>query len=56
MRAFYPTWEAGVDYTIGYKVQYGGKLWKCISAHTSIVTWEPSIATASMWTVINETH
>lgn len=56
MRAFYPNWEAGVEYTIGYKVQYGGQLWKCISAHTSIVTWEPSIATASMWTVINETH
>ena len=56
MKTFYPAWEAGVDYTVDYKVRYGDKLWKCISAHTSIVTWEPSIATASMWTVINETH
>lgn len=56
MKEFYPEWESGVSYAVGYKVQYGGKLWRCLSAHTSIVTWEPSTATASLWEVINEVH
>ena len=56
MKSFYPEWAANVAYAVGFKVQYGGKLWRCLSAHTSIVTWEPSTATASLWEQINETH
>lgn len=56
MKEFYPEWAVNIGYTVGYKVQYNGKLWRCLTAHTSIVTWEPSTATASMWEVINETH
>ena len=56
MREFYPEWAAGVDYTAGYKVQHGGKLWRCLQAHTSQAGWEPSINTASLWEEICETH
>lgn len=56
MTEFYPEWAENVAYSVGFKVQYAGKLWRCLSAHTSIVTWEPSIATASLWEQINETH
>lgn len=52
----HPAWGAGVAYETGHKVQHGGKLWRCLRAHTSIVTWEPSAATASLWKQINETH
>ena len=55
MLAFYPEWAAGVDYTAGYKVQRGGKLWRCVQAHTSQDSWEPENAPA-LWTEICETH
>lgn len=56
MKSFYPEWASGVSYAVGYKVQHGGKLWRCIQAHTAITGWEPSMATASLWEAINETH
>lgn len=55
MVAFYPEWEKGKQYTIGYKVQYLGKLYKVIQAHTSQETWTPDI-TASLYERIDEVH
>ena len=56
MTEFYPAWASGQAYTAGYKVQHGGKLWRCIQAHTSQDSWVPSIDTASLWARIDETH
>ena len=57
MVEFYPEWADGVAYTAGYKVQYGGKLWRCKDpGHTSQTGWEPSTATASLWEEICESH
>lgn len=57
MTEFYPEWTSGQAYTAGYKVQYGGKLWKCNEpGHTSQAGWEPSTATASLWEQICESH
>ena len=55
MVEFYPEWASDTDYTAGYKVQRGGKLWRCIQAHTSQIGWEPENA-ASLWTEICESH
>lgn len=55
MVAFYPEWEKDKQYTVGYKVQYLGKLYKVIQAHTSQETWTPDI-TASLYTRIDEVH
>ena len=55
MLTFYPEWASDTDYTAGYKVQRGGKLWHCIQAHTSQIGWEPENA-ASLWTEICESH
>ena len=55
MMEFYPEWSAGQSYQSGYKVQRGGKLWRCIQAHTSQAGWEPENA-ASLWAEICETH
>lgn len=55
MVAFYPEWASGTDYTAGFKVRRGGKLWRCVQAHTAQAGWEPENA-ASLWTEICESH
>lgn len=55
MLEFYPEWSEGTVYTVGYKVQYGGRLWRCVQAHTSQNGWEPE-KTPALWTEICETH
>lgn len=55
MTAFYPEWESGKQYTVGYKVQRMGKLYKVLQAHTSMVGWEPE-NTPSLFAVIDEVH
>jgi hypothetical protein len=55
MVEFYPQWAESTAYTAGYKVQWDGKLWRCIQGHTAIAGWEPE-NTASLWEQINETH
>lgn len=63
MKAFYPEWASDTEYTkeanrpVGYKVQYGGKLWKLRSEHTSLAHWNPgATGTESLWEEVNETH
>lgn len=55
MLNFYPEWAENTAYSVGFKVQYNGKLWRVKQAHTSIVTWEP-VNAHSLWEQINETH
>ena len=55
MAEFYPEWASDTDYTAGYKVQHGGRLWRCVQAHTSQDGWEPENA-QSLWTEICESH
>ena len=55
MTEFYPEWSAGQAYTAGYKVQHGGKLWRCVQAHTAQAGWEPE-NTPALWTEICENH
>lgn len=44
MREFYPEWTSGTAYTVGYKVQYKGTLYKVLQDHTSQETWTPDAA------------
>ena len=55
MTDFYPEWASDTAYPAGYKVQHGGRLWRCLQAHTSQAGWEPENA-ASLWTEICEAH
>lgn len=48
MVEYYPAWASGQAYTAGYKVQHGGKLWRCLQNHTSQDGWEPESA-PSLW-------
>lgn len=41
-------WTVGVAYKVGDLVTYQGSTYKCLQAHTSIVTWTPT-ASVSLW-------
>ncbi len=47
-----PAWQAGVAYSIGQQVTYGGHIYKCIQAHTSQVGWEPP-STPALWQFVS---
>lgn len=55
MMQYYPNWTVGQAYTVGYKVQYGGKLYKVITAHTSQADWTPDVA-VTLFERIDEVH
>ena len=55
MREFYPEWATDETYPVGYKLLYGGELYKVIQAHTSQPTWTPDIS-PSLYTRIDEQH
>ena len=48
MVEFYPEWTTDTDYATGFKVQYGDKLYKCLTAHASQADWTPD-ASPSLW-------
>lgn len=54
-KCLHPVWAPGVPYSVGHKVQHGGRLWKVLQAHTSQNGWEPEIVPA-MFTEITESH
>ena len=37
----FPAWAVGVAYSVGERVQYDGKLYKVVQAHTSQTDWTP---------------
>lgn len=48
----YPEWsENSPGYTVGYRVVYGGKLYKCLQRHTPQKAWTPT-AEPSLWAEI----
>lgn len=55
MLDYYPAWQAGQDYPVGYKTRHGGKLCRCLQAHASQAGWEPGSAPV-LWEYIDETH
>lgn len=44
----FPAWAADVAYTVDERIRYGGKLYRCVQAHTSQSNWTPD-ATPALW-------
>ena len=44
----FPVWRAGQAYKVGERVQSGGVLYRCLTAHTAQEDWTPEAA-ASLW-------
>lgn len=53
----YPTFDetVGKPLGIGFKLQYGGKLYKVIQAHTAQADWKPS-ETHALFGLVTESH
>ena len=47
MVEYYPAPEAA-SYSVGDRIQYNGKLYKCLQAHTAQADWNP-VAAPSLW-------
>lgn len=48
MAEFYPAWCIGEEYAVGFAASRGGKLWRCLQAHTAQSGWEPE-QTPALW-------
>ena len=48
-------WAAGDGYVVGDRRRDGDKLYKCLTAHTSQLGWEPHL-TPALWAVIDVGH
>lgn len=46
--ALFPHWEADGDYSVGYRVQHNGIVYKCLQAHAAQESWSPESA-PSLW-------
>lgn len=42
--SLFPSWQSGIDYTVGQRVRYDGVLYSVLQAHTSQDTWQPDVA------------
>lgn len=47
----FPAWAVGTDYSVNDRVKFGGKLYRCVQAHTSQADWTPDI-TPALWTEV----
>lgn len=52
----YPEWIAGIMVKAGERYLSDNVLWECIKEHTTQDNWKPSMATASLWKVVDEEH
>lgn len=55
MKEFYPEWKTEMSVPIGYRLQYQGKLYKVITAHTTQADWTPDVS-ITLFERIDETH
>ena len=42
----FPEWRVGVEYELGKRVRYNGKLYKVVQPHTSQADWTPDVVPA----------
>lgn len=49
----FPRWKTDHAYVTGDRVQYEGKLYKCLQAHTSQDDWTPDTA-VSLWVEVSD--
>lgn len=57
VKEFYPIWSAdSVQVKKGERYQCDDLLWEVVQAHTTQENWKPSLATASLWKVVEVEH
>lgn len=56
VKDYYPEWITGITVKVGERYLSDNILWECIKEHTTQDNWKPSMATASLWKVVDEEH
>lgn len=51
----FPAWVVGIAVAEGERYSYGGRLYKCVAAHTTQEDWTPD-KTPALWVVVDVTH
>ena len=51
-----PEWETGINVKTGERYRVEDVLWECVKDHLTQENWKPSMATASLWKVVDEEH
>ena len=49
----FPQWSAGATYSAGFRTQFEGLLYRCLTAHTSQETWKPDVSPSLFVKVIS---
>lgn len=52
----YSEWETGINVKTGERYRVEDVLWECVKDHLTQDNWKPSMATASLWKVVDEEH
>lgn len=52
----YHEWETGINVKTGERYRVEDVLWECVKDHLTQDNWKPSMATASLWKVVDEEH
>lgn len=52
----YSEWETGINVKTGERYRVEDVLWECVKDHLTQDNWKPSMATASLWKVVEEEH
>lgn len=47
----FEAWAPGIYVEAGARLEYGGKLYKCVQAHTTAAEWPPD-STPALWTEV----
>lgn len=50
--ALFDPWAVGVAVAVGERRYYGGKLYRCVQAHTTQADWTPDV-TPALWTEVS---
>lgn len=53
--SLHPAWAVGMVLAVGMRVQYNGKLYEVLQAHTAQEDWTPDVS-ESLFAVVNEVH
>ena len=51
--SLFPSWVTETAYSVGFRTQYEGLLYRCLTAHTSQADWTPP-ASPSLWVRIDD--
>lgn len=47
----FEAWSAGISVAVGDRMEYNGRLYKCVQAHTTAAEWTPD-STPAIWTEV----